>query len=234
MAKQLAAEASWAAADMCVQTHGGFGFAEEFDIERKFRETRLYHGGADLDQSDPVLHRRARARPAAVVLNSMPQPRTVIAEVRRAAASEPRQACTDSEPSLRGALRAHLRVTGKAMTHAAAARRPARRLARTGGRRADVLVPARRRRRARHQDRAAGGRFRPRLRRRWCTARAAISSGSTAARNRWCSISTTADDKALLEAMLAQRRRVRAEPQARRDRQARLSRSSGCGATIRG
>jgi acyl-CoA dehydrogenase len=42
MAKHLSAEASWAAADMCVQTHGGFGFAEEFDIERKFRETRLY------------------------------------------------------------------------------------------------------------------------------------------------------------------------------------------------
>jgi acyl-CoA dehydrogenase len=42
MAKLIAADASWAAADMCVQTHGGFGFAEEFDIERKFRETRLY------------------------------------------------------------------------------------------------------------------------------------------------------------------------------------------------
>jgi len=42
MAKHLAAEASWASADMCVQTHGGFGFAAEFDIERKFRETRLY------------------------------------------------------------------------------------------------------------------------------------------------------------------------------------------------
>jgi acyl-CoA dehydrogenase len=42
MAKHLAAEASWAAGDMCMQTHGGFGFAEEFDIERKFRETRLY------------------------------------------------------------------------------------------------------------------------------------------------------------------------------------------------
>jgi alkylation response protein AidB-like acyl-CoA dehydrogenase len=42
MAKMLASEASWRAADMCVQTHGGFGFAEEFDIERKFRETRLY------------------------------------------------------------------------------------------------------------------------------------------------------------------------------------------------
>jgi alkylation response protein AidB-like acyl-CoA dehydrogenase len=42
MAKLLAAEASWAAAEACVQTHGGFGFAEEFDIERKFRETRLY------------------------------------------------------------------------------------------------------------------------------------------------------------------------------------------------
>ena len=42
MAKMLAAEASWAAAEMCVQTHGGFGFAEEYDVERKFRETRLY------------------------------------------------------------------------------------------------------------------------------------------------------------------------------------------------
>jgi acyl-CoA dehydrogenase len=42
LAKLLAADASWAAADMCVQTHGGFGFAEEYDIERKFRETRLY------------------------------------------------------------------------------------------------------------------------------------------------------------------------------------------------
>ena len=42
MAKMLASEASWQAADMCVQTHGGFGFAEEYDIERKFRETRLY------------------------------------------------------------------------------------------------------------------------------------------------------------------------------------------------
>jgi alkylation response protein AidB-like acyl-CoA dehydrogenase len=42
MAKLLASEASWYAADMCLQTHGGFGFAEEFDIERKFRETRLY------------------------------------------------------------------------------------------------------------------------------------------------------------------------------------------------
>ena len=42
MAKMLASEASWYAADMCIQTHGGFGFAEEFDIERKFRETRLY------------------------------------------------------------------------------------------------------------------------------------------------------------------------------------------------
>ena len=41
-AKLLASEASWAAADTCLQTHGGFGFAEEYDIERKFRETRLY------------------------------------------------------------------------------------------------------------------------------------------------------------------------------------------------
>lgn len=42
MAKLLAADASWEAANVCLQTHGGFGFAEEYDIERKFRETRLY------------------------------------------------------------------------------------------------------------------------------------------------------------------------------------------------
>ena len=44
MAKMLASEASWYAADMCVQTHGGFGFAEEYDIERKFREARTVPG----------------------------------------------------------------------------------------------------------------------------------------------------------------------------------------------
>ncbi|MBW8778651.1 MAG: acyl-CoA/acyl-ACP dehydrogenase [Burkholderiales bacterium] len=42
MAKYLAAKASWAAANACMQTHGGFGFACEYDVERKFRETRLY------------------------------------------------------------------------------------------------------------------------------------------------------------------------------------------------
>jgi acyl-CoA dehydrogenase len=42
MAKLLASEASWAAGNACVDTHGGFGFAAEYDIERKFRETRLY------------------------------------------------------------------------------------------------------------------------------------------------------------------------------------------------
>ena len=42
MAKFLAAKASWEAANVCLQTHGGFGFANEYDIERKFRETRLY------------------------------------------------------------------------------------------------------------------------------------------------------------------------------------------------
>jgi len=42
MAKLLAAEASWAAGEACLQTHGGFGFAEDYDIERKWRETRLY------------------------------------------------------------------------------------------------------------------------------------------------------------------------------------------------
>ena len=38
----LAAEASWESANVYIQTHGGFGFAEEYDVERKFRETQLY------------------------------------------------------------------------------------------------------------------------------------------------------------------------------------------------
>ena len=42
MAKLLAADASWEAANACIQFHGGFGFAAEYDVERKFRETRLY------------------------------------------------------------------------------------------------------------------------------------------------------------------------------------------------
>jgi acyl-CoA dehydrogenase len=42
MAKLLAADASWEAANVCLQTHGGYGFAVEYDVERKFRETRLY------------------------------------------------------------------------------------------------------------------------------------------------------------------------------------------------
>ena len=42
MSKLLAAKASWEAANVCLQTYGGFGFACEFDVERKFRETRLY------------------------------------------------------------------------------------------------------------------------------------------------------------------------------------------------
>ena len=42
IAKMLAADAAWDAANACVQTFGGFAFAEEYDVERKFRETRLY------------------------------------------------------------------------------------------------------------------------------------------------------------------------------------------------
>ncbi|MCR6644652.1 MAG: acyl-CoA/acyl-ACP dehydrogenase [Terricaulis sp.] len=68
MAKLVASEASWYAADMCLQTHGGFGFAEEYDIERKFRETRLYQVAADFNQSDPQPCRHACAGLAEIVL----------------------------------------------------------------------------------------------------------------------------------------------------------------------
>ena len=42
IAKLLSSEASWHAAEACLQTHGGFGFARDYDVERKWRETRLY------------------------------------------------------------------------------------------------------------------------------------------------------------------------------------------------
>ena len=67
MAKHLAAKASWEAANVCLQTHGGFGFAAEYDVERKFRENAPLPRRADLDQPDPLLPRRARARPAAAL-----------------------------------------------------------------------------------------------------------------------------------------------------------------------
>ena len=75
MAKMLAAEASWAAGEACVQTHGGFGFAEEYDIERKFRETRLYQVAPDQHQPDPELCRRARVGHAAQLLIGRVLPR---------------------------------------------------------------------------------------------------------------------------------------------------------------
>ena len=68
MAKYLAAKASWEAANVCLQFHGGFGFAGEYDVERKFRETRLYQVAPISTNLILSLRRRARARPAAVVL----------------------------------------------------------------------------------------------------------------------------------------------------------------------
>jgi alkylation response protein AidB-like acyl-CoA dehydrogenase len=70
MAKLLAADASWEAANVCLQTHGGFGFAAEYDVERKFRETRPLPGRTNLHQPHPVLPGRACAGHAKVVLNA--------------------------------------------------------------------------------------------------------------------------------------------------------------------
>src|SRR3546814_14192713 len=58
MAKMLAADASWAAGEACIQTHGGFGFAAESDIERKFRETRLHQVETLRDMTCVVLGKR--------------------------------------------------------------------------------------------------------------------------------------------------------------------------------
>ena len=70
MAKMLAAEASWEAAEACVQTHGGFGFAEEYDVERKFRETRLYQVAPISTNLILSYICRARARHAALLLKA--------------------------------------------------------------------------------------------------------------------------------------------------------------------
>ncbi len=70
MAKMLAADASWEAANACVQTHGGFGFAEEYDVERKFRETRLYQVAPISTNLILSYRRRARARHAPLLLSS--------------------------------------------------------------------------------------------------------------------------------------------------------------------
>ena len=70
MAKYLAAKASWEAANACLQFHGGFGFAGEYDVERKFRETRLYQVAPISTNLILSLRGRARARPAALVLKT--------------------------------------------------------------------------------------------------------------------------------------------------------------------
>ncbi len=73
IAKLLAADASWEAANVCLQTHGGFGFAVEYDVERKFRETRLYQVAPVSTNLILLVPGRARAGHAAFVLIRCPK-----------------------------------------------------------------------------------------------------------------------------------------------------------------
>ena len=68
-AKLLASEASWQAANASIDAHGGYGFADEYDVERKFRETRLYITAPVANNLILAVHRPARARHAEVVLS---------------------------------------------------------------------------------------------------------------------------------------------------------------------
>ena len=68
MGKMLAADAAWKAADTCLQTFGGFGYAREYGIERKWRETRLYQTAPISTNMILAYHRPAHPGPAAVVL----------------------------------------------------------------------------------------------------------------------------------------------------------------------
>ena len=72
MAKMLAADAAWEAANVCLQTHGGFGFAREHDVERKFREAKLYQIAPVSNNPCAILFGAACAGAAAVVLSKAP------------------------------------------------------------------------------------------------------------------------------------------------------------------
>ena len=72
MAKLLASEASWKAADTCMQTHGGFAFAEEYDVERKFPRDEALPDRSHLEQPRAELPRGARSGPASLVLSASP------------------------------------------------------------------------------------------------------------------------------------------------------------------
>ena len=186
MAKLLAADASWEAANVAVQTYGGFGFAEDYDIERKFRETQLY-------QVAPISTNLILTYVAEHVLGL---PRSVL-----------------MTPPLAGHHR---------------------RRARAGGRGAVRHAPARRPRRARDQDRAAGrrrlrARLRPDRQRAVELLRLAQSiEGIADARPQ------AAGRAGRARAAARARGRVRPEPGARRGRSARRWRRPTCARAIRG
>ena len=75
MGKMLAADAAWHAAEACLQTFGGFGFAREYGIERKWRETRLYQTAPISTNMVLASRGAARAGPAALVLTQRCLPR---------------------------------------------------------------------------------------------------------------------------------------------------------------
>ena len=99
MAKYLAAKASWEAANVCLQTHGGFGFANEYDVERKFRETRLYQVAPISTNLILSLRRRARARPAAVVLRTQRCARSTASPSSRWSTRSRRRSARASSPT---------------------------------------------------------------------------------------------------------------------------------------
>ena len=136
MAKLLAADASWEAANVAVQTHGGFGFAEDYDIERKFRETRLYQvapistnmilayvaehvlgcrGRTAMDQAamDAILDRRIECSLAARRHHRRLHRTGRGGAVRDAAARRSRRARDQDRAARRRRLRARLRQDGQ-------------------------------------------------------------------------------------------------------------------------
>ncbi len=162
MAKLLAAEASGEAANVCIQTHGGFGFAEEYDIERKFRETRLYQVAPISTNLILVLSCRACPRPAEELL------------MRRAAIVAPVRTPVGA---FGGALReVPVETLGSLVTNAVIARVGDRPGAHRGCGHSPSPTPT-----ARRPASAAGWRWRPGCRSR-CRACSSIAAAAAACR----------------------------------------------------
>jgi len=101
MAKLLASEAAWEAANACLTTHGGYGFAAEYDVERKFRETRLLTVAPISNNLGPGVFGATRVRDAEIVLSSFSIKTDLLLRLQGCAAAAPPRSQSETAPLFR-------------------------------------------------------------------------------------------------------------------------------------